>query len=68
MSKESFQVLAIEESDCPGAHHIIFTGADGVIRQSLDVYGSFDLAERDMAALKDGGILPDWWDVYTPAA
>lgn len=70
MSNSKFQVRDLHkidpEGENEGVHDILFTGADGVIRYSDDVYESAEEAQKAIAALEATGELPDWWEVFTP--
>jgi len=71
MSDSVFKVRDLHKIDADveseGVHDILFTGADGVIRYSDDVYESAQEAGKAIAALEASGELPVWWEVFTPS-
>lgn len=70
MSDSVFKVRDLHKTDpdveSEGVHDILFTGADGVIRYSDDVYESAQEAGKAIAVLEASGELPVWWEVFTP--
>ncbi len=70
MSNSAFQIRDLHkidpEGENEGVHDILFTGADGVIRYSDDVYESTEEAQKAITVLESVGERPDWWEVFTP--
>ena len=70
MSDSKFKVRDLHkidpEGENEGVHDILYTGSDGVIRYSDDVYESAEEAQKAIAVLEATGELPDWWEVFTP--